>query len=300
MKISRLLFLTCLLSALWAAVPAVAQQADHPRPVFDAVSDSPVRLRYQFPEHGDTAFTLSISVVQGETPPPADGPPKYTIIMTGRYRTAQPAAKEAALVEYVITRLTCASNAPTPEFYDTADPADPPQELAMFWQIVNQPIMVRVGNDGAIHEIDSRALIEALGAAGLGALAPGMVSFIELLPRFMFIPMPDRPLKAGDTHTADIKAGPGSATDMATIFGSFRLASVSADKKRALLEPIVSFDYPEMEFGDSSVGGWLVFGLDQGAILDMYVFIHLNVSQNLSDPGTNTVFDTETAYSTSR
>jgi hypothetical protein len=61
----------------------------------------------------------------------------------------------------------------------------------------------------------------------------------------------------------------------------------------------VSFDYPEMEFGDSTVGGWLVFGLDQGAILDMYVFIHLNVSQNLSDPAMNTVFDTETVYSAS-
>src|SRR5262249_1444168 len=144
-------------------------------------------------------------------------------------------------------------------------------------------IPIKMSSVGKMLETDLEPLRLAARRANDAALAKSFEDSTKQMFEGTYIQLSEKAVKAGDTY----KAGT-IVDDKIKLHNSYKIRSVSADKTRALLEPVGVLEMAPGALGDGGdaklksqrVAGWILFDLQKGHISKADIRIHVLVDLN--------------------
>lgn len=238
-------------------------------PTFATTSDEPVLLRYKM----KTGQTLKLAVDIDMSMAVNQSGQKMTmnmpIVMEATAVVTAVDGQGNMSVDVKITRMKMKMDMSGPQSvnmnYDSNDPGGDPR-LAALGSLINVNLPCRITPTGQLLESDIAPLIQALDRAGNAALATSMKDSLSQLVEGTFVQLSEKPVKAGETYKGGtLKMGGGKANV------SYKIRSVSGDKKQAVLEPIAEFDFTgglvpgaEVKLKKQNFGGWMLFDVEKG------------------------------------
>ncbi|MEJ2662963.1 MAG: hypothetical protein P8107_02800, partial [Spirochaetia bacterium] len=132
--------------------------------------------------------------------------------------------------------------------------------------LINVPIPVQISPLGKLLSVDTNPLLKAAQKMGQQLDPDQFNQQIEQLTKNSFVQLSADPLKAGDVYDAGtISTSFGSMSTMEADV-KYEVVAVSADKKQAILKPVVTFSIPGVTLTQSDFNGWILFDLQKGNV----------------------------------
>jgi hypothetical protein len=251
-------------------------------PVFTSVSKDEVLLRYKHVKGQKVSSVMDMFANMDI----AAGEKKITMVMkmkmAASYIVDDVLADGTALVSLTITRVTLDVTAPVEMSYDSDKKSDgEKKEFDTFSYMINTPIACKVTPLGEMTGLDVNPIAKKMADAGATKSAGDIEKQVKEMTKKSFIQLSKNPVKTGDIYDA------GTITQDAGNFGTsemnvqYRIKAVSGDKKKVILEPVVSFKISGINMKKSAMNGWILFDIEKGNIEKSFgdVYMELSLSQ---------------------
>ena len=254
-------------------------------PRFESTTIESILLRYKFAS--GQKVDMDMDVDMNMTMDLAGKTVKIPIVMhfEAEYVVQSVEANGDASVVMMFRRISMKAEGPSNVSFDSdkdANTSDP--NLRPLAAMVNIPIPARVSALGKVLDMDLVLLNKAVERAQAAAMQ-SLEQTTDQLTRGSFIQLSEQPVKVGDTYDA------GSIVQKLQDVGEmhanirYKILSVSADKKQALLQPIGTFAMEASPSSDvdvslesSEIDGWILFDLEWGNIRRSFVTSHVALS----------------------
>jgi hypothetical protein len=213
-----------------------------------------------------------------------------------------------ACINLVFTRFTITVMDSTRTFhYDSDVNKNPTQPGFNFIAaMLNQNVPFMVTPQGKVSYINLQFLQEAVRRAGARTMPDSLEVTVNQGLRGAFIRLPEKPVAVGDFFdagkTIEEEVGIGTMTSSVR----YKIHSVSADKKRVLLKPVVqySMDIPSehtfrFKTDSISMDGWVLFDCERGNIDRSFCKRKIDVSGMMNNQKVITTRDMIMRYVTS-
>lgn len=254
-------------------------------PKFSSTTQESILLRYKHKKGQkvglDLDFEMSMEVMGQKIP--------ISMKMYGDYKVQAVDSNGDTTAVFRFSRITMKSSTPMGkiEFDSDKDSATANPQLKDLKKMVGVPMPVKVSAVGKLLHVDGNPLRKALGQGANAALRQQMDQMIEKMTQGAFIQLSVDPVKAGDIYDAG-KIDTSSGGMKMVFSAKYKVASVSGDKKQAILEPSGKFEIksgtagPQIKLNESDVDGWILFDLEKGNIIRSFakLFMNMSVSQS--------------------
>ncbi len=246
-----------------AAKPAAADDA----PTFAATTKEPVLLRYKFKLDQVLKMAMDMDsevkvMIQGQTIKMGQGMRiEAKIVIT----EIDPKGNISALTK--ITRMKMKITGQANVEFDSDKPEDADPAFKPVMAMINVGIPCKVSPVGEILETDLEPLRMAARRAGDAAMLKSIEESTSKMFEGTFIQLSPDPIAAGQTY----KSGTVIANEKMKMHTSYKIRSVSADKTKAILDPVVemelapdAFPGADVKIRSQEISGWQVFDVANG------------------------------------
>lgn len=246
------------------------------RPRFSSTTREAVLLRYKLKP--GQVFVMDLDAeIKTELRVPGRGNVKIPIDMTmaAKCEVERVAANGDASAVMTFTRITLDSSGPATLSYDSdADGDAVMPQLKHLATLVHNPIPVKVTELGKVLDMDMHVLYDAMRRAGAAAMMQELKNTADQMVQSTFVQLSPDPVKAGDTYDAgEIVQVVPQVGEMHNAI-SYEILSVSADRTKALLRPMSTFELKPLagapvnvKLESGHMDGWILFDLERGNIM---------------------------------
>ncbi len=259
--ISAVFFLGMLLCSL------SAQEYPEGAPSFSSTTKDAVLFRYKFQPGQKVSMDMSMNTEMKTESEEGEMSMPFVMTFEANYAVKSVDKDGNARAELVITRMTMKSSGFLDISYDSADPKDAAKDkFTSINALINVPIPVQISPLGKLLSVDTNPLLKAAQKMGQQLDPDQFNQQIEQLTKNSFVQLSADPLKAGDVYDAGtISTSFGSMSTMEADV-KYEVVAVSADKKQAILKPVVTFSIPGVTLTQSDFNGWILFDLQKGNV----------------------------------
>jgi hypothetical protein len=274
-------------------IAAVVLGQDKPAaPVFASVSQDEVLLRYKHVKGQKVTASMDMFANMDITV----GEQKIAMVMKMKmfafYIVNDVLADGTAMVSLTITRITLDTTAPMEMSYDSDRKTDTDKkEFQSFGYMINTPIACRVTPLGEMDGLDVNPIIKKLTAAGEKKSVAEIEKQIKEMTKKSFIQLSKKPVKAGDVYDAGTLAQDAGNFGTSEMSVQYRIKAVSGDKKKALLEPVVSFKISGLNIKKSTMNGWILFDLEKGNIEKSFGDVYMEIAMSQGGQSISAIYD---------
>lgn len=280
------------------------KRADMPPgcPKFSTTSDQPVTLRYKFQPGQKVKMDVDMDMSMRMSGEGQKLNIEMPMKIEGIYEVKGIDEDGNAEVVTTITRMKMkVTGGPQDISFDSATGSSHPQFKPLM-KMLDVPIPVKVSPAGKLLEANLDALRDAAGGAASAAEA---IKNMEKVQQSSFVPLPDKPVKAGDTYDAgEIVQDMPNVGKMKTRT-SYKVVSVSGDKKQVILRPSADFSLDTSAGGKAKVtlekgnmDGWLLFDIEKGNILRSSAVVQMAMKMSVGGKTMRMNLDAEVKYRT--
>ena len=273
--------LVCAALAILLAPAVLAQDDDFLKfknePTFDTTSSDPVLLRYRLKAGQvlkiDMDMDMDMVVRQGGQTM------KMKQIMKFKAKAAVTAVDSEGNISAVvkITRFQMKMSGMADIDVDSDKPEGMDENFKPLMAMINVGIPCKMSPIGKMLETDLEPMRLAMRRAGNAALSKIFEDSTGKMVEGTFVELSVDPVKAGDTY----KAGT-IVEDQMKMKMSYKVKSVSGNKKQVLLQPIGelefdkdAFDGADVKFEKKDMAGWILFDLEKGFATKAEVRLHM-------------------------
>ncbi|MDQ7825113.1 MAG: DUF6263 family protein [Candidatus Eremiobacteraeota bacterium] len=198
------------------------------------------------------------------------------MMMEGLMKVKEISKEGVASFDMSFTRITMNCTEPSPVSFDSDNDADMKNpQFTSLSLITGKDIPVKVTDRGEVKEIDMQVFYKALESGIDTAMKDKLRENIEYMTKSSFIQLCRDPVKAGDTYDAGVIVQPLAKIGEISTSVSYRILSVSGDKKQAVIKPICRSSLKVASSGPVKAGidsdkfeGWILFDLEKGNIME--------------------------------
>lgn len=259
-----LLLIGTTIAVTWAEEPFM--------PSFEETSSEAVLFRYRHFQDQEVGFRL---IMETRVSFQLEGDEWNELMaldmgMSGFYTVTDVLSEEVVMIDYCITGMTVDLTGMFEAHFDSADPRSASKELANFQYFIDTPVICEIDSRGAVLATDAGPILQAMEAAGQNILADELEQQFAEYTKSSFVWLAEGPVRIGDVYDAGELVNNVSGLGDFTVAVSYEVAAISADKKLAVLVPLVRFAMDEIDMSESRMEGWILFDLEKGNVLSSF------------------------------
>ncbi len=274
---------------------AFAEDLDTGMPVLPDSSTQSVLLRYKFSagqkinQHTTVVVNVKLDIGGGNQPMTV----YMKMDMAGSYTIEKISSDGGMAVRFVFSRVVVDASSIIGMKFDSDDKEDVHPEFSKLRHLLNVPVSMKINALGKTLAVDFSHVQTAMEKAGEEATSEEIRVQIENFTKNAFMLLPEKAVQTGDTYDAgaldqDI---PGLGTLQTQ--SRYRVAALSRDKKKIVLEPLITITMKGTDMSRSNCKGWLLFDTEKGMVEKSYFLTHLDISFVEGESASRLVTDTE-------
>jgi hypothetical protein len=280
---------------LVAGIGLFAQDIEKTMPVLPDSSNQSVLLRYKYTtgkknnQHTTVVMLIELDMDGQNEPMNID----MKMDITGSYTVEKIFSDGGMEVHFVFTRLVVSTSSLVGWKFDSDEKEDPKPEFSKLRRFLNVPVIMKIDARGKTLSVDTSLIEAAMAEAGDEATPEEIKAQVDNFTKSTFIMLPEKAVKTGDIFDAgaldqDI---PGLGT--LTTQSRYRVAALSRDRKKMILEPVITVAMEGTDMSHSSIKGWMLFDTEKSVVEKSYLVTHLDFSFSQGGEEARIVTDTE-------
>ena len=248
-------------------------------PEFSSITKEPVMLSYNFIKGDSVSLNMDYDMVMdmmGQKMPMKMGMEiKYKILDVDSSRNAKTS------VEFLRIKMNI-KGAQTLDF-DSSNPDDLKNNPAAksFLFLLHNKIYMTISPKGKLIDIDMSKIFANIPDRENAEVKKQIEQMSNQFSQNTFIPLPEKPVKAGDVYDVGIVHNNVSGMDM-DMDMKYRVLSVSLYKKLVLLAPEGHFNLGQKtessKIRDNEISGWVILNLNTGFMEASNMKMKMNIS----------------------
>jgi hypothetical protein len=302
---ARRLLVSAVLLASLTVGPASGEDITASPPRFNRTTREPVLLRYGFRpgERSDVDADVSMLMslkLRGQSVRIAT-----QMKMAFSCDVVSVDASGNARVDVKLTRVQIEVNGPQTLRYDSkTDTAPALPELKYLAAMLNQNVPCTVTPRGEVSDVNLHFMREALRRANALALLDSVEDTLDQTLQGAFIQLAEEPVAVGDVYRAGTMSQKAEGIGSMTALISYRVHSVSADKKGVVLKPVITFqtDLPSgcpVTIESIDADGWILFDRVRGDIDRSFARVKIKMSASENGESLEMTTDVTIKFATS-